>query len=99
MGYEEKRGWGAWIIRVRAHPDTNLKLTLSDPRLHDQQCFDCCKDPASDNQDPNDQATTILSILPRHGLIGEPSACKSISIEPQRLISELMAHRVFAERL
>jgi len=54
---------------------------------------------ASDNQDPNDQATTILSILPRHGLIGEPSACKSISIEPQRLISELMAHRVFAERL
>jgi hypothetical protein len=56
---------------------------------------------ASDNQDPNDQATTILSILPRHGLIGEPSACKSksISIAPQRLISELMAHRVFAERL
>jgi hypothetical protein len=39
-----------------------------------------------------------VTILPRHGFFDEPSACKFTSAGHRHLISELMAHRVFAER-
>ena len=79
------RNRGPWRREARS--------SLSDPRRNYQQSFGCRGDTPNDNQDPDDQAITIPSILPRHSFFGEPRACKFTSARHQHLISELMAHR------